>query len=334
MRNVVLHRVSRGVVGCMLGAAAVVIAIAGPLNPPSGAVSSTYKTLTEVEPRIAIDATNTPGDADSAFKITQPGSYYLTGKVTGASGKHGIEITANNVTIDLNGFTMTGATGSLDGIAATAGVLNTAILNGTISGWGDEGIDLYTSTCRSTRVQGVLVSSNLGDGITVCYQSVVRDCIAYLNGGSGIFALADTVVEDCVAKSNTVDGIVVSALGVVSRCESRDNGGNGIRSSGNGYASVVDCVAADNTAAGIKVGSGTLVARNNCAFNESGILVTGINNRIESNTCMSNTRGVDVDYNGNIIIKNTCSDNTTNWDVVAGNVILVVNAATDRKSVV
>lgn len=36
-------------------------AIAGPLTPPVGGVGSTMKTLTEVEPRFAINGTNTPG---------------------------------------------------------------------------------------------------------------------------------------------------------------------------------------------------------------------------------------------------------------------------------
>ena len=86
---------------------------AGPLNPPAGPVTSTYKTLTEVEPRIAINATNTPGDAigdpsPSLFKITQPGSYYLTGNITGVEDTHGIEIVASGVTLDLNGFDLLG----------------------------------------------------------------------------------------------------------------------------------------------------------------------------------------------------------------------------------
>ena len=83
-------------------------AIAGPLTPPVGSVASTYKTLGEVEPRVAINASNTPGDNDgtpSMFKITQPGSYYLTGNVAVGSGLDGIEIASANVTIDLNGFT-------------------------------------------------------------------------------------------------------------------------------------------------------------------------------------------------------------------------------------
>src|SRR5437870_4522683 len=75
---------------------------AGDLNPPPGPVTPTMKTLTEVEPRTAISAVNTPGDGDSLFKITQAGSYYLIGNAQGAAGKTGIEVTASHVTIDLN----------------------------------------------------------------------------------------------------------------------------------------------------------------------------------------------------------------------------------------
>src|SRR5262245_32112399 len=88
--------------------ATICIAKAGDLNPPLGPVAPTLKTLTDVEPRIAISAANTPGDADSVFRITQPGSYYLTGNVTGVAGRHGVEIAANSVTLDLNGFDLAG----------------------------------------------------------------------------------------------------------------------------------------------------------------------------------------------------------------------------------
>jgi len=81
-----------GAVASLAGLFIAYSAWAGPLDPPAGPVTSTYKTLTEVEPRTAINTTNTPGDADSLFKITQPGSYYLTGNITGVAAKHGIEI--------------------------------------------------------------------------------------------------------------------------------------------------------------------------------------------------------------------------------------------------
>src|SRR6185295_18246660 len=120
---------------------------AGPLNPPAGPVASTNKTLNEVEPRIAINATNTPGDATNLFKITQPGSYYLTGNITGVSGKNGIGIAvaANgpSVTIDLMGFELVGVPGSLIGITTTVlNGRNVEIVNGTVRAWGNNGINI------------------------------------------------------------------------------------------------------------------------------------------------------------------------------------------------
>lgn len=64
--------------------------LAGDLNPPAGAVSPTGKTLTEVEPRIALSAENTPGDSRSVFRITQPGSYVLTSDVSVPNNDTGI----------------------------------------------------------------------------------------------------------------------------------------------------------------------------------------------------------------------------------------------------
>lgn len=119
-------------------------AFAGPLNPPSGPITSTGRTLSEIfekasdaEPRVALSVTNTPGDADSVFRITQPGSYYLTGNVAGVVGKSGIEIdlaSGGVVTLDLKGHSVQGVAGSLSGIRTIAGHLN--VRDGAIRGWG------------------------------------------------------------------------------------------------------------------------------------------------------------------------------------------------------
>ena len=106
------------------------------MNPPAGPVASSGKTLSEVEPRVAITLANTPGDANSIFKITQPGSYYLAANIAGVSGKHGIEIAASNVSIDLMGFALEGVLGSLDGVSTEGLRDSLAVRNGTVSGWG------------------------------------------------------------------------------------------------------------------------------------------------------------------------------------------------------
>jgi hypothetical protein len=75
------RRTAITVVSALILVATAGLLIAGPLTPPAGPVTSTYKPLSDVEPRIAINAVNTPGDSSSVFLITQPGSYYLTGNV-------------------------------------------------------------------------------------------------------------------------------------------------------------------------------------------------------------------------------------------------------------
>jgi hypothetical protein len=160
---------------------------AGDLNPPAGPVSSSMKTLGEIEPRIAINGINTPGDALGLFKITQRGSYYLTGNITGVVGKDGIEIAASGVTLDLNGFDLLGVAGSWDGVHVTLGTLtNIAVVNGSIRSWGGDGVDLGTNGALNCRVADLLASGNTGSGITTNNGSTITNCSAYQNTGTGI----------------------------------------------------------------------------------------------------------------------------------------------------
>jgi hypothetical protein len=69
----------------------------GPLSPP-GAPAPTMRTLQQVEPR-------TPITNATAVTISTPGSYYLTTNISVTSGT-AITITASQVTLDLNGFTL------------------------------------------------------------------------------------------------------------------------------------------------------------------------------------------------------------------------------------
>src|ERR1044071_6723598 len=153
---------------CLLAAAAV-ISRAGPLNPPAGPGASSYKALSEVEPRIAINATTTPGDADSIYRISQPGSYYLTGNIAGVAGKRGIEIATGGVSIDLMGFDLAGAAGSLQGVSVVTGVavFDVEVRNGNIHGWGGVGLDMndFVSNASNCRLYNLRVYGNGSYGI-------------------------------------------------------------------------------------------------------------------------------------------------------------------------
>lgn len=312
-------------VATLAAASVAAITLAGPLNPPFGPVRSTHKTLTEVEPRIAINATNTPGDpltdaSPSLFKIDTPGSYYLTGNITGVAGKHGIEITTSGVTLDLNGFTLDGVAGmgAFNGIAVTVPDLrDISVVNGSVRGWGRKGVDLDTT--GNTRVSRILARDNVSTGIdTGGSGCVVTECSASGNSTGMSVGLGSTITG-CTANANTSTGIATSFACVISKCSAYSNDGDGF-SSGNG-SSIIDCVARVNSIHGIRVSSGRCLIRGNmCTNNQAaGIAVSGSGSRVEDNSCSGNLRGIDVGSADNIIIRNTCSANTTNWDIVAGN---------------
>lgn len=84
----------------------------GPLTPP-GVPAPTMKTLAQIEPRIDVLALG----AQPPYIIAEPGSYYLSGNIIAANGQSGITILAQNVTLDLNGFTISSPFG---GSTATA----------------------------------------------------------------------------------------------------------------------------------------------------------------------------------------------------------------------
>lgn len=323
---------------------------AGPLSPPAGPVAPTPGP----EPRVAINATNTPGIADSLYRITQSGSYYLTGNIVGVAGKHGIEIAASGVTLDLNGFDLIGMTGmgAFDGVRTGAsGLINISILNGSVRNWGGSGVNLGSLSAFNCRVESVLASGNgvygirtgSGGGISNCASytnafngmevgqgSTVSNSTAHNNTGRGILTSTGSIVSGCTAFSNTSAGIQTSNTGcIVSGCIAYNNQGNGITI--NSGSTVVDCIVRFNAGDGIQASSNSVIRNNSCSSNGfngdgAGIHTTGGGNRIEDNNCTVSDRGIDVDTSGNFIVRNTCAGNTTNWDIAAFNVCFVVDS--------
>ena len=254
------------IIHTLLASAALLLA-QGPLAPP-GAPAPTMKTLDQIEPRVAINATNTPGDSDSLFKITQPGSYYLTGNITGVAGKHGIEIAASGVTLDLNGFDLVGVAGMgpFDGVSATVvGLTNIAVVRGSVRNWGDEGVDLGTSRAINCRLEGLLAHGNAGSGSNAGSSSTVTNCLANGNSANGITVIATCTVSNCSAVSNAQHGIQAFDSCSVTGCTSAANGFDGIRVQNS-------CRVTDNTC-----------SNNGTAGLFSGIYVNGSRNRIEGN---------------------------------------------------
>ncbi|MBK7406169.1 MAG: right-handed parallel beta-helix repeat-containing protein [Phycisphaerales bacterium] len=252
------------------------IVLAGPIDPPAGPVKSTYKTLNEIEPRTAINATNTPGDASAQYVITQPGSYYLTGDLAITSGA-GVSIRSSNVRIDLNGFALRKA-GAIPEIAIEIpddGLTYRAIdvRNGSVTGSFAQG-GIMLGEGEACRVSDVTVTGVPDVGIDVGPAGVIeRSVAAYCKIG---LSASQAEVLDCVASNCSSLGI--SLLGSRARgCLSRRSGDWGFLA--NTRSVVEDCVARDNDSGGPG----------------GGIYVFGQGNRIDGNTVTGGWSGIALD---------------------------------------
>ncbi|MEO5713418.1 MAG: right-handed parallel beta-helix repeat-containing protein [Luteolibacter sp.] len=289
----------------------------GPLTPPAGAPAASMKTLTQVEPRTAIEAL--------PFTISTSGSYYFTKNLqfTAASG-NAISITIGNVTLDLNGFTLSstaGVTGTA--ISISDNLTNLTIKNGIIAGnttvvisggspqvWTpnpqgfDFGLHAAATTARNMTVESLQVSGCRSIGILADFGGVtnstssangtygiiadfgrVTGCTASLNGGGGIAAEFGSVTSS-IATRNGDFGIAV-VCGTVTDSAVTSNGGSyGI------YAlsgSVTNSTARSNRGNyGIYASSGSV---SGCAATgNSGVGIQADNGSVTNSTADSNVR--------------------------------------------
>jgi hypothetical protein len=145
--------------------------------------------------------------------INQAGSYVLTSNlVVTDHGANGIEITVNDVTIDLNGHSIQGpATGGIGGGINASDRYNLTIRNGRIWGFGTQGISLLNSIPGGQKgaghvIEGVQVINNY-EGIVVS-GGVVSNCVANNNKiNAGIWAI-NSLVTNCIANKNIGSGII------------------------------------------------------------------------------------------------------------------------------
>lgn len=207
---------TRSVVLSFVGAVALVLVartFAGNPTPPAGPVAGTMKTLTEIEPRIPINSVNTPGDADVTYRITQPGSYYLTENLIGEPGKVGLAIAASDVTVNLNGFALLGQNGGTTAISVTSGGMislpqdNVVVRNGHIRYWSG---DAVFAAFRYGVLEDLSIDSIGGVGISVPPVGglQVRDCRVTRANGDGVYNEGfHTVLERCLIADNNGNGV-------------------------------------------------------------------------------------------------------------------------------
>ena len=156
----------------------------GSLTPP-GAPAATMKSLDQIQPRVPISYVD--------FYIGSPGSYYVTTNLVGGPygvpgpGPWGLYIASDNVTVDLNGFTLQGVPGSYSGIHIYGSHTNIIVRNGIIAGWGQNGIDYQSGSLpQNVILENLTITGNTGIGIVVGNGYVVSNCSIQNNGSAGI----------------------------------------------------------------------------------------------------------------------------------------------------
>jgi hypothetical protein len=153
----------------------------------------------------------TNGDAPGfPVTISVPGSYRLESNLTVPdTSTTVIEITAKDVTLDLNGFTVSGPNvcsapfvctfqGGGDGISSTAE--HTTVFGGTVRGMGGFGIRLQ----QNAHVARVHVKHNGIHGISLKENSLLMDSTSESNSQFGILVRGGSLVLRNVSSSNQV----------------------------------------------------------------------------------------------------------------------------------
>jgi parallel beta-helix repeat protein len=202
--------------------------------------------------------------------IDIPGSYVLTSNLQVSTNLNCIQISADNVTLDLNGFALTGpGTGSGGYGIYLSGYKNITVMNGTVRDFMGSGIYFLSST--KIQLKDLKCSNNGQNGIYVGNATVIN-CIAEENGTDGIRAYYATV-KDCAANDNTDDGFNVLSSTVLNvQAYSNDNRGIYSRRS-----SLTNCTTTFSGDHGIEAYDSTVTnctSYNNTTEHKNGIYLT------------------------------------------------------------
>ena len=268
--------------------------------------------------------------ADMPFAITNAGSYLLTDNLAGSSGSNGITIAASDVAVDLNGFALTGAAGSLSGIWVSGARSNVTVRNGAVSGWGQHGID--AAAALNGLFADLQLANNGGCGLRAGLNATVRDAKALDNGQQGLDVDSGGVIVNCTARENTENGILARGDCTIRDASVRLNTGHGLLASNN--CSIAGVTARENTGCGIVAGAGALV-RDGVAYlnGQDGIRLDGAGSQVSAcNAYWNSDNGVAANGSGSLV--RDCAANRNLDDGIRATNLCVVIANTSISNAV
>jgi hypothetical protein len=144
--------------------------------------------------------------------------------MSGFGTRNAIHIQADDVTLDLNGFSIIAApVGTVRGILVSGARRNLHVHHGTVRN-AIVGIDAATAV--NSIFEHLRLSNNAGDGLTTGSSALVESCTTLDNTGDGMDVGVGSIVRNCVASGNDgTAGISTNSSCTVSGCTASNNDG-------------------------------------------------------------------------------------------------------------
>src|SRR5688572_23236949 len=299
----------------------------GPLAPTGPTMRQIYDKIAVTDDGVAearIPIQSLPASPTALYRISQRGVYYMTDNITGVAGLAAIEIDADDVEIECDGFCFIGVPGTRQGIVATSPHHAIGVYDAGFVEWQETCIDLSTSTdcyaeevwCRSCNCTSPLGlgAIALGDGGTIDDCNVFQCQSAHLRTGSS------GILEECVMRDCTDSSMISTGPAVV-----EDN--FLLNLSPGGIAVSSGAVVIGNrlvSSSGIAVGGDSVVSENDLQQCGGGITVSGSSSTVEENHVSSGGTGVEVTGSRVLVDGNSVTGCTGTGIAISGTQCLVV----------
>ena len=185
--------------------------------------------------------------------ISEPGIYILTEALT-IDAPIGILVQTNDVTLDLNGFTITSLFDQI--LPLVIEESDTVLIkNGTFVG----GQGIFVNASQGVTLDSIAVTYPTQNGIQMSgvLAALINNCVVRNGAQAGILTDTDSanvVIRNAIVSECQGNGLDLQATGlIVTDCNVQDNGGNGIAISNSAQAHLLRAVVDNNGGNGIAV---------------------------------------------------------------------------------
>ncbi len=258
----------------------------------------------EIDPTRALSGSVSPGDAPG-FPITlsEPGSYRLTANLGVTDPNLDLfEVTSNHVSIDLNGFEISGPTactgnptvsvtcvpsGSGTAVRLVSGAGNLQLYDGTVRGMAGKGVDGFSS--NDVHIENVRFTDIAGTVIDLGNRAeIVRNSI-FGNGGKSIVVATRGQIQGNTISENASTSIQTNGESSITHNIIEFNGGAGISAASS--CQILHNVVVSNEGIGISASSASVLIGNSVSSNDGLGLSLDTNSGYSMNVLRSNSGG-------------------------------------------